>query len=1410
MGAQSGATEQDAGTLYPTVMEDSNGNQINIRYNVAAGSYSPSSRIAWIQDARVGYMTAYNFTYNSDSIPHLTGISNNVGTSESYTLTTWGEAVVDPFTGTQFGSPALLAQVMVNGLNVATQFTYWYGTGELTGAITPLGGQLAWGYRSYNYASSNRTYREVDERLMSAAIPSGYQSWSINLDSSPTWHATATVVDNGANTQKTWNFSTAADYTAGLAVTYQEKDTTGTLLEKDYTWAQNPAGAPYVGTLVTKLNPNTSYAAQTQTVQTQDQYGNLLSSTVSDYAGSSTGTRRYVYSYLYQQPGSYASSYIFNRLATATVFPASGGSVVLVYNAYDSGTSYCPSMIATNATNAHDPAYNTSVFYRGNVTLSYGLNFSDAVCSSYDSAGVPYYTRDATGNSVSIQTNPDSSYSLPGVITPNGNSGLASSATYASSWGVTSMTGPSGAQGTTTYDTYGRPSQTTIPDGATTTYTYTNYVAQTNTQATQTATVDGRWKTTTVDGFGRTTRVQTGNGGSIVSTVDTQYAPCACSPLGKMWRVSQPYGTGATPVWTTYTYDGSGRPLTVTAPDGSVTRYAYQGNSTTVTDPAGKWKTSTVDAFGNVILVTEPNPAGGANLATNYTYTPANQLATVSMTRGGVAQTRTFVYNEWDLVSATNPENGTVTYTYDNAHHVTNRTDALGQQTQYTYDSYGRLTEVQYFVLDMWHNLNEDTTQRVTYSYDNANQFTQNGMGRLSQVSFGGGVMDDFNDSYYYLYSYNTAGRVTSQQMAVQTLVNGWHGPQLNTWVTFTANYQWDNEGRMTSLQYPTVSLPDNPPWETSFSLQTAAYQYDINGRMTGMTWDSGNGPQPYASATYGPAGQMLTLSYGAGTETRQYNSLLQLTSQSVPGYLNMTYNYPAGQNNGRIVGSVDGVTGESTTYTYDALNRLSSATASGMWSESYSYDGFGNLTGKSGTGGAPSMGANYNAQNQQVGGGAAYDANGNQTTANNTINGFTVENRIKNQTSTVWPYPIAEYAYDPHGRRVMKRTDPDPDNLDTGSSPSWQYNFYGITGQRLVTMGCTNPSGNPPQPTCLVQGENVYFGRKLLVSNGVTVVTDRLGSVRANTQGERFAYYPYGEERTAPEVDGREKFGTYFRDGVGQDYAMARYYGSGTGRFWSPDPYVATNGGNDPADPQSWNRYAYVQGDPVNNLDPTGRYLVAGGMAPVGDSGFYGNGDGADTGEDGEGGANYTFVGEAVSTTVASTSGSVGGGNGGTTFATAQNAFQRAAKSIAKKKKFKKPCNQDFAALGTNSAAIQADAANLNIQNGVGSTVLEASLWAAGATAAAAAAQYGSQTIGQYIAQNPGTVAEAQMNGNTIYINSSLISASNFFQNLGVVLHEILHNVTGLDDPDIETKLGLPTSPVSDIITKKLIKDCF
>jgi RHS repeat-associated protein len=115
--------------------------------------------------------------------------------------------------------------------------------------------------------------------------------------------------------------------------------------------------------------------------------------------------------------------------------------------------------------------------------------------------------------------------------------------------------------------------------------------------------------------------------------------------------------------------------------------------------------------------------------------------------------------------------------------------------------------------------------------------------------------------------------------------------------------------------------------------------------------------------------------------------------------------------------------------------------------------------------------------------------------------------------------------------------------------------------------------------------GKNVYFGGKLVVARGVTVAVDRLGTVRANSNGESFAYYPYGEERTST-ADGREKFGTYVRDNPNQDYADQRYYNVGTGRFNVPDPGGIRSA--DPTNPGKWNRYTYTH-DPINFNDRFG-----------------------------------------------------------------------------------------------------------------------------------------------------------------------------------------------------------------------------
>ncbi len=89
----------------------------------------------------------------------------------------------------------------------------------------------------------------------------------------------------------------------------------------------------------------------------------------------------------------------------------------------------------------------------------------------------------------------------------------------------------------------------------------------------------------------------------------------------------------------------------------------------------------------------ESDPTLGL-VSTTYTYDILNHLIQVSMPRGANTQTRTFTYNVGttvgiDLLSATNPENGTITYTY-NSDHTLHTKGGLA----YSYDNYKRLTQV--------------------------------------------------------------------------------------------------------------------------------------------------------------------------------------------------------------------------------------------------------------------------------------------------------------------------------------------------------------------------------------------------------------------------------------------------------------------------------------------------------------------------------------------------------------------------------------------------------------------------------------------------------------------------------------------------------------------------------------------
>jgi RHS repeat-associated protein len=64
-------------------------------------------------------------------------------------------------------------------------------------------------------------------------------------------------------------------------------------------------------------------------------------------------------------------------------------------------------------------------------------------------------------------------------------------------------------------------------------------------------------------------------------------------------------------------------------------------------------------------------------------------------------------------------------------------------------------------------------------------------------------------------------------------------------------------------------------------------------------------------------------------------------------------------------------------------------------------------------------------------------------------------------------------------------------------------------------------------------------------------------------------------------------KFTGHERDATNLDYMHARSYLPWTGRFLSVDPAWESA---DASRPQSWNRYAYVENNPINKVDPDGK----------------------------------------------------------------------------------------------------------------------------------------------------------------------------------------------------------------------------
>lgn len=167
-------------------------------------------------------------------------------------------------------------------------------------------------------------------------------------------------------------------------------------------------------------------------------------------------------------------------------------------------------------------------------------------------------------------------------------------------------------------------------------------------------------------------------------------------------------------------------------------------------------------------------------------------------------------------------------------------------------------------------------------------------------------------------------------------------------------------------------------------------------------------------------------------------------------------------------------------------------------------------------------------------------------------------------------------YLYDGSGRRVSKS--------------NGKLYWYGSGGEILAE---TNASG-------ATLNEYIFFGGKRVAmlpagGNPIYYAEDLLGSSRVITQNNGAVCYdadfdPYGGEHpytnncpssNAYKFEGKERDAE-----TGNDNFGARYNSSNFGRFMSPDPDGA---GASPDNPQSWNAYAYVLDNPINNTDPDG-----------------------------------------------------------------------------------------------------------------------------------------------------------------------------------------------------------------------------
>jgi RHS repeat-associated protein len=469
------------------------------------------------------------------------------------------------------------------------------------------------------------------------------------------------------------------------------------------------------------------------------------------------------------------------------------------------------------------------------------------------------------------------------------------------------------------------------------------------------------------------------------------------------------------------------------------------------------------DALNNLICVEQHGNASGTGCSSS----PSSDSSSPW-------RVRRFVYDSLGrLTSASNPESGTISYTYDADGNVLTKTDARGITTMLSYDQLHRVTQKSY----------SDGTPSVTFSYDLSSAWgasISNGIGRLVLITMP-------NNAGSELINYDSRGRLAQSWQCVPRVCG------------YESLYSYNFLGGITSQFVPGI-------------YNTLTDSYDSAGRVTQLTSNLVDANHPATLATinsFTPAGAASQITYGNGlVETSAYNNRLQPTQMRTHNpttntdVLNLSYGFTnsAGANNGNLVTFDSSATQIFLrSYTYDQLNRLSTmsspADASGCYGLSWSYDAWANRQSQNTTSGSCYSPSHAVLPNNRISG-YSYDAAGNMTSDASHTYTYDAENRL----TAVDGGTTAAYVYNSSGQRIAKTT--------PAGTTEYLYDQSGNVVSEINTSA--QPATN-----------YVYFNGSLLAEyeNSTTyfIHKDHLGSTRVmtNVSGgvtNSMDYLPYGE----------------------------------------------------------------------------------------------------------------------------------------------------------------------------------------------------------------------------------------------------------------------------------------------------------